>query len=143
MTVTEPLPEPVATDAAGVAPLVETAGQRRSRLLLAAGLGTMAALHFVLPRPFDAIIPRWVPGRARTWTYASGAAELASAALLASERTRRIGAWAAAATIVGVYPANVQMAIDNAPSTAFGIGVWLRLPLQVPLVAWALRIARR
>lgn len=96
-----------------------------------------------MPGPFDRIIPHWVPGRARTWTYVSGACELTSAALLARERTRRIGGWAAAATIVGVYPANVQMAIDNPPRTALGVGSWLRLPLQLPMIAWALKQASR
>ena len=95
-----------------------------------------------MPGPFDRIIPHWVPGRARTWTYVSGACELGSAALLAGERTRRIGGWAAAATIAGVYPANVQMAIDNPPRTPLGVGSWLRLPLQLPMIAWALKQTR-
>jgi uncharacterized membrane protein len=83
-----------------------------------------------------------VPGKPRTWTYLSGIWELASAALLARPSTRRIGGYAAAATIVAVYPANIQMAIDNPPSTRLGIGSWLRLPLQFPMIAWALRQAR-
>ena len=108
----------------------------------AAGLATMGVLHFAVPDQFDRIIPRWVPGRPRTWTYVSGVAELASAALLSQQRTRRLGGWAAAATIAGVYPANVQMAIDNPPSTRLGVASWLRLPLQFPMVIWALRQAR-
>jgi uncharacterized membrane protein len=103
----------------------------------------MGVLHFAIPGQFDRIIPHWVPGRPRAWTYASGVWELTSAALLAGERTRRAGGWVAAATIVGVYPANVQMALDNPPRTRLGIGSWLRLPLQLPMIAWALQQARR
>ena len=139
MAVTETIPDPAPLDAAGVTPIVETDGQKRSRLRLAGFLLFMGVLHFVAPRPFDRIIPKWVPGRPRTWTYLSGACELSSAALLAMPRTRRLGAYAAAATLVAVYPANVQMAIDNRPNTAFGVGMWARLPLQFPMIAWALR----
>jgi uncharacterized membrane protein len=95
-----------------------------------------------VPGQFDRIIPHWVPGRPRTWTYVSGLLELGSAALLAGERTRRAGGWVAAATLVGVYPANVQMAVENTTVTAVGIGSWLRLPLQLPMIAWALKRTR-
>ena len=95
-----------------------------------------------MPAQFDRIIPNWVPGRPRTWTYVSGVCELGSAALLAGERTRRVGGWVAAATLVGVYPANVQMALENTTATALGVGSWLRLPLQFPMIAWALKRAR-
>ena len=142
MAVTETIPDPVRLDAAGVTPIVETDSQKRSRLALSGFLLFMGVLHFVMPRPFDRIIPKWMPGRPRTWTYVSGACELSSAALLAAPRTRRLGAYAAAATIVAVYPANVQMALDHRPTTPLGVGVWARLPLQFPMIAWALRHRR-
>ena len=142
MALTETVPDPTLHDAAGVTPIVETEGQRRSRLLLAGFLLFMGVTHFVLPKPFDRIIPKWVPGRARTWTYVSGAWELSSAALLAVPRTRRLGAYAAAATLVAVYPANIQMALDNSPRTPYGVGLWARLPMQLPMIAWALKHRR-
>ncbi|MFD5700275.1 DoxX family protein [Streptomyces lasiicapitis] len=111
---------------------------------LARLLGGMGALHFLAPKPFDAIVPDKLPGKARTYTYASGAAELAVAAALAFPRTRRIGGLAAAGLITAVFPANVQMAYDwrhrARPLKALAYG---RLPLQVPLVAWALLAARQ
>jgi uncharacterized membrane protein len=116
--------------------------RRRSRLIGAAGLATMGVLHFAAPRGFDRIVPTWVPGEARAWTYISGAFELSSAALLAMPRTRRLGGYLAAATFVAVYPANIQMSIDNPPTTPFGVALLLRLPLQLPLIAWALGHAR-
>lgn len=115
----------------------------RSPLLLAGLLATAGVAHFASPRQFDATIPRVLPGRPRTWTYASGAAELALAAGLALPRTRRTAALATAAFFVGVFPANVQMAVDwrhrPAPQRAAAVA---RLPLQLPLVLWARGVAR-
>lgn len=111
---------------------------------LAALLGASGVLHFAAPRPYDSIVPRSLPGRPRAWTYASGAAELAVAAALAWPATRRLGGLAAAGLFVGVFPANVKMAVDwrNASparrAVAFG-----RLPLQIPLVLWARSVAKR
>jgi uncharacterized membrane protein len=112
--------------------------KRTSRLVGAAALAFMGVLHFVAPTFFDRIIPKWVPGRPRTWTYVSGLWELSSAALLFLPRTKRLGACLAAATIVAVYPANIQMAIDNPPRTFLGVLSLLRLPLQFPMIAWAI-----
>ncbi|MER6324453.1 DoxX family protein [Streptomyces coelicoflavus] len=115
----------------------------RSPLLLAGLLATAGAAHFARPRPFDATVPRSLPGTPRAWTYASGAAELALAAGLALPRTRRATALTAAAFFVGVFPANVKMAWDwrhrPAPRKAAALG---RLPVQVPLVLWARAVAR-
>ncbi|MFF9283147.1 DoxX family protein [Streptomyces griseosporeus] len=115
----------------------------RSPLLLAGLLATAGAAHFAVPRQFDAIVPRSLPGSPRAWTYASGAAELALAAGLALPRTRRAAALAAAGFFVGVFPANVKMALDwrdrPAPQRVAAFG---RLPLQVPLVLWARGVAR-
>ena len=120
---------------------------RISALSLAAFVGSAGVMHFVKPEFFDAIVPSWMPGDPRTTTYASGAVELASAALLATPRTRRFGGWFTAATFVGVFPANIWAAIDggmhdmdppfNSPAAA-----WIRLPLQLPLIWWAVSVAR-
>ncbi|MFI2436761.1 hypothetical protein [Streptomyces sp. NPDC018693] len=116
----------------------------RSPLLLAGLLAAAGAAHFAAPRPFDAIVPRALPGSPRAWTYASGVAELALAAGVALPRTRRTAARATAAFFVGVFPANVKMALDwrdrPAPQKAAALG---RLPLQVPLVLWARGVAAR
>ncbi|MDH6226903.1 MULTISPECIES: DoxX family protein [Streptomyces] len=116
----------------------------RSPLALAALLATAGVAHFARPRIFDGIVPRGLPGSARAWTYASGAAELVLAAGLAAPRTRRAAALATTAFLVGVFPANVKMAKDwshrPAPLRAAAYG---RLPLQVPLVLWARDVARK
>jgi uncharacterized membrane protein len=117
--------------------------RRAESRALAGLLTTTGVLHFVAPKPFDAIVPKGLPGSARQWTYLSGVAELAVAAAVAHPRTRKIGGLAAAALFAAVFPANVKMAWDwrHAPpakrAIAFG-----RLPMQAPLIAWALRVAR-
>lgn len=76
------------------------------------------------------------------WTPASGAAELVIGTAVAIPRTRRVGAPAAAVLFVAVFPANIKMAIDwstrSAPERAIADG---QLPLQIPLVLFALRVA--
>lgn len=110
-----------------------------------AGLLTVTGVtHFALPQFYDAIIPTLLPGPARAWTYAGGAAELACAAAIAHPATRRLGATMAVVLFVAVFPANIQMVIDwrhrSALQQAIAYG---RLPLQVPLVAWAVWVRRR
>ena len=111
---------------------------------LATLLTTTGVLHLAVPAPFDAIVPRSLPGTPRFWTLASGVAELGVAAAVAAPRTRRLGGAAAAALFVAVLPANVKMARDwSDRSPAARAVAWGRLPLQVPLVAWALAVRRR
>jgi uncharacterized membrane protein len=59
-------------------------------------------------------------------------------------RTRRAGGLAAAVLFAAVLPGNVQMAIDarRSDSTAYRVGTLLRLPMQLPLILWALRVRR-
>lgn len=114
--------------------------RRLSPYVLAVVLAGAGALHLARPAPYDAIIPSFLPDP-RFWTYASGVFELACAAAVAWPRTRERGAFVTAALFVGVFPANVQMAIDPG-----AVPRWLalaRLPLQVPLVLWALQVRRQ
>lgn len=107
--------------------------------LLAGLLAGAGSLHFLRPEPFDSIVPTVLPSP-RTFTYVSGVAELAVAAAVAHRPTRERGALAAAVLFVLVFPANVWMAFHPGE-----VPRWLavaRLPLQVPLVVWALRVRR-
>ncbi|MFJ8564033.1 hypothetical protein [Streptomyces sp. NPDC093514] len=114
-----------------------------SPVLLAGLLAGAAVAHAAAPGRFDATVPRSLPGSPRGWTYVSGAAELALAAGVAHPRTRRVAALATAAFFVGVFPANVKMAVDaRHRSPAVRAVALARLPLQVPLVLWAHRVSR-
>jgi uncharacterized membrane protein len=110
---------------------------------LAGVLGFAGVAHFVKPEFFDEIVPHALPSSPRAWTYVSGVAELACAAAVARPATRRVGGLAAAALFVAVFPANLQMAVDwrdrpgRERAAAYG-----RLPLQLPLVLWGLKVRR-
>ncbi|MBK8447484.1 MAG: hypothetical protein IPL41_12630 [Micropruina sp.] len=110
---------------------------------MGAGLIGMGVLHFAAPKKFDAIIPQELPVAPRTLTYASGVAELAIGAGLLHPRTRRAAALAAAALFVAVYPANLNtLRVVADKPLPYRVIAWARLPLQVPMIASALRIYR-
>lgn len=103
----------------------------------------MGVLHFAAPKPFDSQIPTELPGSPRFYTLASGVGEVATGALLLAPKTRRLGAAAAVALFVAVYPANINMVRTfwhkGWPAR---IGTLARLPLQVPMITSALKIYR-
>ena len=111
-------------------------GKKHIAPVVTAGfLGTTGVLHFAKPEHYDAIVPRALPGAARFYTYASGAAELGIAGMLTVPTTRRAGALAAIALYTAVFPANVQMAWDWRHESAFKrVVAFGRLPLQLPMI---------
>ncbi len=118
-----------------------------SALGLAAFIGGAGVMHFVRPQFFDDVVPDWMPGDPRTTTYVSGVVEIAAGALVALPPTRRLGALLALATFLGVYPANISAAVQGGYAHVEGFGgsalaAWLRLPLQIPMIWWAWRVAR-
>jgi uncharacterized membrane protein len=118
--------------------------ENRRALALAALLAGAGATHFAVPKFYDAMIPEPLPGSPRAWTYGAALAEFATAAALTLPRTRRTGGLAAAALFAAVLPANVEMAIDarKSDSVAYRTGTVLRLPMQLPLILWALKVRR-
>ncbi|MCM2429692.1 DoxX family protein [Streptomyces sp. RKAG337] len=120
------------------------AAHERSARLLVGLLAGGAAAHFLIPKLFDATIPRALPGTPRSWTYGSAVVELAVAGAVAVPATRRIGGLLAAGLLTAVFPANVKMAYDwrDRPAPLRNAAL-ARLPVQVPLVLWALRVSRQ
>ncbi|WP_436499932.1 DoxX family protein [Actinokineospora sp. HUAS TT18] len=108
---------------------------------LALFLAAAGTTHFVQPRFYDKMIPSQLPGKPRTWTYGSGLAEIGVAAAVAHPRTRRAGGLLAALLFAAVLPGNIKMAVDYKDKPLpLRVGTLLRLPLQVPLITWALRV---
>lgn len=102
--------------------------------------------HFIVPDSYEQIVPRLL-GDPSFWVRASGVAECGCAALLAVRRTSALGGWATAALFVIVVPANVQMALDGGVAGAgfpanSAVLSWIRVPLQIPLILWAISVAR-
>src|SRR5262249_10308468 len=105
----------------------------RSRLGLAAFMTVAGIMHFVAPKFYESIVPRWA-GDPKRVVQVSGVAEILCGALVALPPTKRLGAWASLVCLILVYPANIQMAVDaGRPRDLFSWGVWLPLPLQFPM----------
>jgi uncharacterized membrane protein len=115
-------------------------------MLLIAGIA-----HFIAPKSLDAIVPAFLPGSPRLWTYLSGAAEIAIGLALLAPLSMKIGtisirllaAYAALFLFIAVYPANIKMAIDwrDRPMPYPLIAI-ARLPLQFGLFYWAWSIIK-
>jgi uncharacterized membrane protein len=109
--------------------------------VLGALLGGSGVLHLARPRIYEWLVPPEL-GNARSWVTVTGLAELGIAALLAEPRTRRLGGWAATGLLIAFVPAHLHT-FRVIPRTPVPLTVAaVRLPLQVPLVAAALRVAR-
>ena len=100
--------------------------------------------HFTQTAFFVEIVPPYLPAPlALVW--ASGVAEIALGALVLVPATRRLAAWGLIALLIAVFPANVHMALHHvqlahAPpwmGHPSALALWLRLPVQGLLVAWA------
>jgi uncharacterized membrane protein len=113
------------------------------RLLLGAFFLVAGSLHFLKPKPYVATVPDVLPRKLEI-VYASGVAEIAGGALVLPARTRRAAGWWLIATLVAVFPANVNMAVNaerfrSVPEPL----LWARLPAQGLLIAWVWRVAVR
>ncbi len=104
--------------------------------LLYVGAGV---LHFVATRTYEHVMPDYLPSPYALVLF-SGAAEIAGGLGVILPGRRRAAAWGLVALLVCVMPANVWMA--QHPELTPGVPVWLlwvRLPLQLPLIWWAWR----
>src|SRR6185295_18519444 len=101
------------------------------------------AMHFLRPKSYVAIVPDVLP-RKREIVFASGIAELAGGAGVLVPGTRRLAGWWLIATLLAIFPANLNMAVN---AKRFRIVpeplLWARLPLQGALIAWVWRTAIR
>ena len=121
-----------------------SAGSAGSAAALAALLLAAGTTHLMVPRFYEPLIPSGL-GSPSAWVIGSGVAELVCGLAVAVPATRRAGALAAAALFVAVFPGNVVMALRSRPGARrlaeHRLVAWGRLPLQVPLVRWALAVA--
>jgi uncharacterized membrane protein len=116
-----------------------------SRLLLALLFGFAGLMHFVVPAPYVAIVPPWLPAP-RLLVAISGVFEILGGLGILVPRTRRFAGWGLIALLVAVFPANIQMLrlayLANA-TLLWKVGLWLRLPLQPLVIWWVWRAAAR
>ena len=112
----------------------------RARTILGCFYLLAGALHFVIPRTYEAIVPASLPAH-RELVYLSGVAEMAGGAGVLADRTVRPAGWWLIATMLAVFPANVNMAVEaerfrQVPEPL----LWARLPLQAAIVWWIWRV---
>jgi len=93
--------------------------------------------HFISTDFYLRIMPPYLPWHLPL-VYASGVAETALGALLLFRRWSRIAAWGLILLLIAVFPANLHMALNADLYSQFSPTLlWLRLPLQGLLIAWA------
>ena len=103
------------------------------------------ALHFVKPEPYRAIVPPYIPAP-EAMVALSGVAEVAGGVGLLVPTTRRWAGWWLVATLIAIFPANVEMAVhperyqQHVPGGRAGL--YARMPFQLVFIAWVLGAAR-
>lgn len=110
------------------------------KILLAIAMIAIGITHFTSPEGFVKIVPSYLPAPLLL-VHVSGFFEILGGLGLLWPRVQTRAAWGLIALYVAVFPANVNMAIHHiqlddrmpVPDAA----LWLRLPLQLVLIAWA------
>lgn len=110
--------------------------RRVLRWLMAAFYLAAGVNHFVNPEFYVAIMPPYLPWHLEL-VWLSGVAEIALAPLIVWPRSRRLAGWGVIALLIAVFPANLHMALHPADFDVPEWGLYVRLPLQLVLVAWA------
>ncbi|HEX5309971.1 MAG TPA: DoxX family membrane protein [Solirubrobacteraceae bacterium] len=114
----------------------ELGRRRRGRLTLGIVFIGAGVNHFLMPRPYERIVPPSMKSRARELVAISGVAEIAGGLGVLLPWTRRPAGLGLIALLAAVFPANLHMALS--PGEFRRIPRWAlyaRLPLQ-PLMMW-------
>jgi uncharacterized membrane protein len=122
--------------------VADCAAMRPSRTALAAFFSFAGTLHFVRPRPYEAIVPPPFPKKESV--AISGVAEIVGGLAVLHPATRRAGRWGLIALLLAIFPANVWMAVspEKVPGLGGKIPRWAllaRLPLQPLAMLWVWR----
>jgi uncharacterized membrane protein len=97
------------------------------------------AMHFVIPRQYEAIVPPYLARWKKELVVASGIAEIAGGVAILPDATRRGARWWLLATLLAVYPANIHMAVNSKDFQKIpAAALWARLPVQgiFALLTW-------
>src|SRR5829696_7311572 len=119
----------------------------RPQRALAAFFAFAGAMHFAIPRSYEAMMPPYLPAH-REAVLVSGLAEVAGGIAVLPRRTRRFARWWLLGLLLAVFPANVHMALN--PEQVRGLdleriprwALWARLPLQPLAMLWVWRATR-
>ncbi|WP_285019746.1 DoxX family protein [Novosphingobium sp. fls2-241-R2A-195] len=117
--------------------------RRYSCAMLAMLYALAGALHLIIPAPFVAIVPDWVPAPASV-VMLTGLAEIAGAAGIGQSwapRLRIAAGCGLSAYALCVWPANVQHMLLDLAKPEHGLGLAYHLPrlaFQPVLIWWPL-----
>ena len=99
--------------------------------------------HFRATGFYLRMMPPYVPFHL-AMVQISGIAEIALGILLLIPATIVPAAWGLIALLIAVFPANLQMALHPETFPEFSAtALWLRLPLQAVMIAWAFWYTRK
>lgn len=99
--------------------------------------------HMIDPDFYVRIMPPYIPWP-QFFVYVSGIFEIVLGSMLLIPALTRWAAWGLIALLIAIFPANVQMALypELYPKLP-AIALWLRLPVQGVLIAWAYHYTRK
>ncbi|CBN57307.1 MULTISPECIES: DoxX family protein [Kamptonema] len=109
------------------------------RVILAVSLTVVGVLHFVSWDQFVRIVPPQLP-YPKELVYISGFFEILGGIGLLVPPVSRAAAWGLIALFIAVFPANINMAVNNIPIDGIPqnqLLYWLRLPFQAVFIYWA------
>jgi len=113
------------------------------RIVAALAMIAIGIFHFLRPEDFVRIVPAFFP-MPRVLVYVSGFFEILGGIGLLVPRTRWAAAIGLIALYIAVFPANVNMAVNDIQPVSYvipNLALWIRLPFQLAFIAlaWWLR----
>jgi len=114
-----------------------------TRFLFGAFFIAAGVNHFINPGFYTRMMPAYLPWHAELVAI-SGVAEVVLGAMLLVPRFQVVAGWGLIALLFAVFPANVNMTMHpELYPTISQTALWLRLPFQALLIAWAYWYTKR
>ena len=125
------------------APSLREKVKRVALWLCAASYIAVGINHFTDPDLFVLIVPAYLP-EPLLLVHLSGIAEILGGVGLLIPQTRKAAAWGILALLVAVYPANINMLVNDIylpdmPKERWIL--WLRMPMQFVFAGWVIWVA--
>ncbi len=113
------------------------------RYLLALLFLVAGSLHFIITPVYVSIMPSYLPAPTLL-VQLSGIAEILGGIGLLLPATQPAAAWGLILLLIAVTPANLNMALHPThwPTIPAWL-LWVRLPLQLPLIYWSFLYTHR
>jgi uncharacterized membrane protein len=119
--------------------------RRIVRILVVIAMVAVGITHFTNPDPFVRIMPAFLPAKLEL-VWLSGAIEIGLGLMLLPKPTRRLASYGLVLLFLAVFPANINMAINQVqlnPESPLPVwAMWARLPFQLLFIVAALFVGR-